>query len=460
MKNLRWCILVLVWVGASACRKDNQNYCPGTPEDQECPVVDGRPCASSGECKAPTPVCNVDKQVCVQCTRDGECPSERPHCDDTSNKCFECTAHSECDSLLCIDGTCALTEDVTYVAEGGTDNAMCSKALPCQNLVQALQPTALRKYVKATGNITHTAATVIDGKTVTIYGDPGVTSIARSGPDEVLQIRKDSKVELIDLEILGNNSSDKDCVKIEMPMGAGPLVTMSRVKVHNHSGTGAGISISGGKLSMIDSQVFDNSGDGVRASGGILEIGRSLIHGNRGTAGVYAVNAAMVTIDSSVIAKNTGLKGGVAISGGFVIVNSVIVRNGGANSVIGGLELTTLNGQFEFNTVADNLAPNAVAISCGGARLSSSILLSSNLVGATCSVDYSLTATTGTAAGTNKIGEPMFRETMDHLSPLYYRIDQNSAARDSADPTANLSTDIDGQARSDGRPDMGADEYN
>jgi hypothetical protein len=456
MQGKHWLIVIamLVW-GACDWKVRNEYRCP---DGEHCPPAGG-PCSGDNECRAPTPVCNEVAMTCVECMENTDCAMARPLCEQ--NTCVQCRTDDDCDSKLCLDGgACAAPGDVTYVSEtNATDNPTCAIDKPCQNLVQALRATSLRKYIRVTGSIVHNAATTFDNKRAIVYGR--AARISRSSSDEVLILKGTSDVTLIDLEIIGNGGSgDKDCVEILEVA----TVAMTRVNVHGHGIAGVGLS-GNAKLLMIDSQVHDNARDGIKATGGMLEIRRSLVYGNKGTAGVFAVNAVMVTIDSSTIAANTGSRGGVSIEGPFSIRNSIISSNGNISTTPlspGGLTLnpgTAANAQFEFNTVADNSSGSTTTgLSCSGVSFDvSNSILTGNTVN-NCIVSYSLTDITGTPSGTNKIGDPKFVSKV-LLDPMFYRIDGMSAAVNSADPAATLDVDIDGQKRDDSRKDMGADEF-
>ena len=423
-------------------------------------MADARPCESNGECKAPTPVCKISEQVCVECDDNPDCPTERRYCDTSIDKCVECQVNAQCDSTLCLAGTCASSDDITYVSDSGTDNVVCSKAMPCQNLEQALKPERLRKYIKVIGRISDDTVATIDDLTVSIFGDPQTSSITRSSNGIVLEIKKSSKVTIVDLEIKGSSADSTGVLIKDAP---GPTVSMTRVAINGHQG---GILVSNGSLVLTDSSVFDNDEIGIEVSpmGGAmpsLELRRSSVYLNRGTSGVMASGLTAVTIESSIIARNTGMSGGASIMIGrnFSMTNSIISANGDAIvSTVGGLSLSAAELVFQFNTVSNNVSKNNtdVGILClGGLRLANSIF-ANNAVAGVCPVEYSLTSVVGTG---NMTGDPAFLEDMDPTNKAFFRIGPNSAAKDVAEATTMIETDIDGQARDDGKPDMGADEY-
>lgn len=482
MTGKHWLILVsFIAVCAAGCRELNNEYCRAHRDDPDC-AREGDKCGNV-QCQAPTPVCNTDTTACVECVMDMDCAQSRPIC-SAQNTCIECEADPDCGSGLCLpDGTCANLDEVAHVDGAvASGNAECSMTMPCATLEQALAVVPFRRYIKATGMIVNAGVATIDRKVVTIFGEPGKTTIKRAGggAEPVLDIRHEAVVTLIDLEIIAGS----DGHAVEIRDAPGPMVTMTRVKVRDAKDNGiqinagkltltdsqvnsctlAGINMMGGSLVMTGSQVANNLQDGVKASPGTqVEIRRSSITGNKGTAGVFTVDARKVVIESSTIASNTGTAGGLSIKGPLEIRNNIISSNGiPATTAIGGVTLESADAKFEFNTVADNSGSSGGVLCVSLIDLSNSIFVGSSFSGVACNVTYSLMATSGTPTGTgNKAGEPEFlSKTLS--SPMFYRISPTSAARDSANPAAGLDVDIDGEPRPGvpmTRKDMGADEY-
>lgn len=461
MQGKHWLIVVVSMLVLSACDWKQLN-------DFSCP--DGKNChpdAREGEqcgdikCKAPTPVCDTSSTSCVECVESGDCADSRPVC-SPQHQCLQCLTHDDCmDSKLClVDNTCAVPGEVTYVGgpNASTTSTTCSIDAPCKDLVQAMG--ALRRYTKVTGFVVHDGETALMDKRTTIYGDQGVLASNAAGGSRVLYFKGTSDVTLIDLEVVGNvGMNGKEAVDIDMASS----VTMTRVNVHGHGQAGVGLAATA-KLVMIDSQVHDNQLEGVKAaSGTTLEVRHSWIYKNQGMAGVLGANAAMVTIDSSVITRNNGMNGGVSIIGPLSIKNSIISGNGDAGSVVGGLLLSSSNAIFDFNTVSNNLSSvnPGVGLSCTIPLNVSNSILTGNLANG-CTVSYSLADTVLTGS-MNKGGAPMFLNTdvTNPLGQMFYRIGATSPARNSANSTSTppVDVDIDGQKRDDGMKDMGADEY-
>lgn len=418
----------------------------------------GEACGLAGRCMSPTPACDEEKVICVECTQDSECAVERPLC-STEQKCVQCESHADCtDSNLCLaGGTCAASEDVAYV--GGTNpmpsaNAICSKAMPCQTLSQALAVTQPRRIVLIAGLASDIETTVIDGREVDIYGAENAT-IQRSTSGKVIEIKRTSKVNMYGLKIVGVGPLGTG---VEINDGPGPMVMMERVQVLDHRGTGIIMSL--GNLIVQNSLVSNNEMDGIRVTGGSLQIKKSRIVGNEGVAGVVTLGASDVLIESSVIAHNQCTGGGASIKDTAVatIRNTIITGNGLAGNSVGGLDMGATSGLVEFSTISDNTAVGGLGIVCvGGARVSNSILVFNGIL-SSCPVTYSLSDSPVSGMG-NEMGVPHFLDIADPMSSRYFRIGETSAARDKADPGASLAVDIDGQPRDDARKDMGAHEY-
>lgn len=464
MQGKHWLVIVSILVVSEfGCRELNREYyCPDHPDDPDC----AREPDKCGDvmCMAPTPVCKTETNTCVECLVNTDCPAAVPICSD-QHTCVQCQLDDDCDSKLCLDGgQCADPVDVTYVGgSNATDNATCSIDVPCKTLTQGLQALGVRRYIKITGAVSDTAATTIHDKKVTIYGR-SAAQISRTFAGEVLIVNgfMDPVANLYDLEIICNiGAGGKHCVEVSDMATA----TLTRVNVHYHGQ--AGIAMDGVKLVLNDSEVHDNSLEGLLITRGTVELYRASIYKNGGVAGVSSTNAVMVTIDSSIITGNTGSSGGISITGGAAIRNSMIVKNANTSSLSGGLFLNSTAGLVEFSTIANNvsdMAGNAGIACIGTVYVQNSILTGNNStvpISASCNVMYSLTGTSPPVLPGvgNAFGDPVFLNVADPSVPGFFRIGASSAARNKADPASPVAVDIDGQARDDGMKDMGADEY-
>jgi len=341
----------------AACSKSNPYYCPGNPDDNclvDADVNAPQGCTTSEQCTNPAkPLCDTSAKVCVACTADdiGACGGTTPICGN-DNTCGPCTAHSQCTaSDVCLPiGACADEGAVAYVSPTGTDNATCSRTMPCTNVTKALA-TGL-PYIKLIGTTDEGATITVDGKSVTFLANPGA-KLTRSSNGVLLEIRGSSKVEIYDLEISGATGAAGVGVGISMPPGNSASLSLTRTKIDSNQG--GGISVSGGTLTVSQSSLSSNQGGGISISGGTLMVTQSTLSSNQG--------------------------GGISVSGVntmFEITNNFIVYNGtaiGANATqTGGVALSsnTSGAKFEWNTVAFNQSDGSLhraGVSCTGAMV-------------------------------------------------------------------------------------------
>jgi hypothetical protein len=339
------------------------------------------------------------------------------------DSCRGCTADAECgaDGVCQPTGACTTADKVAFVAQQGTNPAMCTKAMPCPKITNALALTPARPFVHVTGTIDDTV-TVASGN-VTIFGAANARLTHTGVGDAALMLSGSSQVAISNLEI--------------------------------YQVAGDGISVSGSaSLSMTTSKVTGSSGVGIRMNGGELKLHRSYLEGNRG-GGLSLIDAK------------------------FQIVNNFIVGNGGMASNIGGATFvevaTSVTGNlFELNTVAKNLVAGATlpaGLRC--VALTAPLKLSGNIVyansqplgnginglqvtaDANCTWTHSNIGPMGISGATNLSADPMFvnfEGNNFHLGP-------SSPARDKADPASTVTIDFDGDVRPQGpAPDIGADE--
>jgi len=445
MQDRIWLRFLLVAaVTATGCYKDNPLYCAGHPGDPTCP--DGIPamsCTSNAQCMAPTAVCDgTGTRTCVQCTTSepAACAGVTPVC-GPDHTCQGCTAHTQCGSNACLpDGSCGDDGQVAYVANpGGTDNASCTKAMPCTKLQKALDMG--RPYVKLTGATDEGGTVVIDSRDITLLADPGA-KLVRTSNGIVLEVKGTSQVAIYDLEISGG--SGPQGVGISLPTGNTASLSLTRANAENN--TGGGISSTGGAVTVTQSTIAGNTGGGISSTGGSLTVTRSTISGNQG-GGISAMN------------------------GTFVIVGNVFFGNGSGTATTGGIHVLTSQSaanRLDFNTLSRNLVADTLAsgIQCtaGSFTASNNIVYDNgtgtNLVqvAGSCQHAFSDIGPMGVAGGTGNLDtSPMF---LDEANGDLH-VGGASPVRGLADPGANLTDlaaqDIDGDRR--GRPaDIGADE--
>ena len=325
-----------------------------------------------------------------------ECSGTTPVCDD-ARICVACRADSQCDSGVCLDdGACASETEIAYVEPAGT-GTLCSRAMPCPTLAIGLVTN--RPIVKIAGATSETTNAVIENRSVQIVGGPGA-SITRPVGAEVVQIRQLASVKIRDLAIAGSGSH--------------------------------GIRINDGQVELIGVVIRDNDGRGLEQTGGSLLMSRCVVAGNR--------------------------DGGAIIRGNATIRNSWFVRNGTVGGVLGGVRLEDATVEFEFNTVAHNLASgiDRTGIECNTGVQVRNTIIADNIVDPACTFEFSLfDGVPLPPGGTSRTGTAAFASS----ATLDYHIGPESDAIDAADPTSTLADDIDSDPRPFGAGrDIGADE--
>jgi len=467
MKTYAFALAMIVVAG---CHKDN-NYCPGANPDNSCAEIDAKVadgCSSNATCTAPKAVCDLaGSKTCVQCVAPDDtsaCTATSPVCGN-DHTCRGCTAHTDCPvSDVCLpDGSCADTSVVAYVAPTGTDNTSCTKATPCTKVAKALATS--RPYVKFTGTTDEQVS--INNQNATLLADPGAKLTYTTGTGILLKIDGTSVVSIFDLEIadaLGTTGAS-----ISLQNGNTATVTLQRVKIDGNGG--AGVTASGGTLTVTQSTISGNTGGGITASGGgTLTVTQSTISGNTG-GGITASGGGTLTVTQSTISGNTG--GGITVGAGttFILVGNIFFLNGNGSASVGGVSIMTsqsTTNRLEFNSFNKNTTQDGVAsaIYCvAGTFTARNNILSGNgtqtqldQTGGSCTHAYSIVRPGALPAGTgNSAADPLFVNTT--TGDLH--IQTSSPAHAAADPSSNLTgvaaKDLDGDPRV-APADIGADQ--
>lgn len=311
----------------------NENYCEGRNKHNNCsepPWDAGVPdtsCLDDTTCMAPRGVCKVDTGTCVQCTDDNRvaCKGTTPIC-GADFTCRGCTTHSDCGWISSVcrpDGACAAESEVAYVEPGGV-GTLCMKGLPCT--LQAALGTN-RPYIKVMGTITENV-TVNVANAITILAEPGASLSKDSGI--LLRVEGGSKLTVYDLTLTGTKGGAD---AISMQNGNTATVTLHRVKIVKN--TGAGIKADGGTLNVFQSTIAENAGGGINMVGATA----------------------------------------------FDIRNNFVVRNGTDNSDVGGVQANPQsNSRLEFNTIVGNRVRSGIARTGGVFCDQTGISVSYNLI--------------------------------------------------------------------------------
>jgi len=338
------------------------------------------------------------------------CSGTSPIC--VSGTCQPCKNHKQCPGGLCaLDGSCPASGDVAHVTKSGQCPGSGTKASPFCSLTKAV--ASGRPYVLLTAGTYDENVTL--NKPQEIHGKPGAI-LKPSACDKLLI--DNAKVTLVGFTIQGN------------------------IKVNGASAEGG---------------LFDNT------------------IGGSSCTGVLGAGGATVTMERNLVVSNTG--GGVFVAGDYFIRNNIIVKNGNSGLNWGGVKLEPsiiANCRFVNNTVANNETRANNDKEAGGVRcevantpLMNSILwgntpsdtdqqYSPNCVPSHC--DFELQS--GSAVAPNLSVNPMFIGGSDDTKDSYYHLQNASPVKNKGNPNATSLPldDYDGDPRSDGLPDIGADE--
>ena len=357
-------------------------------------------CASSEDCGAPRPLCELQSGACVECLGAADCGAAEPAC--VEHACARCTSDDQCAAGVCLlDGTCAAEARIAYAAPTGT-GAGCTMAMPCSFDVAVTKLSPTTDVIKlAAGTYARTVTTTITTKA--IIAGTGATFDGSGGQGDAMLTDSGA-----DLTVTGLALESLDMGGIAC-MGAG-TVRLDRVSIE-------GVSF------------------GMYANPCTTEIRRSRFIGNS----FYA----MYLRDSAATVQNVE-----------------IARNGNTQFQIAAIVLETVTGSLEHATVTLNTgigAPTAIQCTTSPAFAIKSSIFFQNTMDAACNVSYSV-VDTGFVGGTNNVEvDPMFvaSATNDfHLSP-------GSPATNIADPASTVNIDRDGDPRPlpvGSRADVGADE--
>lgn len=486
-KNIH--LTVVGFLFAVACTTPNPN--------SRRPDANAEPVHCVAGCAAPTGVCDLTTNICVQCTaaEPGACTGNTPVC-GSDNACHGCTRHIECASRACRpDGSCAAPEDVAYVdPQNGTVNSSCARTEPCPTITTAL--ITKKPFIKTIGTTIENVA--IADQDVALLADPG-TKLVAAQQGTVIAIAGNSNVSIYDLEIVGGSGPQGNGIAIS---GNASIVSLSRVYIHNNSYYG--VNANGNRVYITYSEISDNGTGGVMTALGKLTISESILRSNRNGGsdgnGVYLLGGSLVmshsevsltgghgiqtagsekpslTITRSKIFSNTA--GGIYMAAPttFDITSNFICRNGSLDYLsIGGIQLTLNNGfsnKLLFNTIVGNIHyPSRLSDLrlVGGVSYIDfgEIVANNNLIAGNVRkypdqvVDSQVYDTR--VFGNSYIGNAI--ETRWFVSsdktPYDYHLtaDTPSTIRDSGE-CADVPVDIDGDPRPlNDRCDLGADEY-
>lgn len=307
-------------------------------------------CPTDHECGAGT-VCNLETHHCESNSDLMEPPNDPPPPDmKPCTKQSECADDSACSAELVGQPKCMDESELVYVRipKDFTEQALCVGATGTHNSPYCTIAEAL---IKAQGTSVHLRLLPLPSSTTTFGSlDLSATDMGSTAA------------------IFVHGSYD--------PGTIGSPAELSSVKV------------SGGRsLTLIDLDLEQSGSDAASCSnGGYLTILRSRIATATGL-GINATNCANLTVDRAYIEGNKG--GAIRLSGtaSHAISNSYIVGNGNINRAEPVITFSDSPGEFDSNTVANNLTkgprPGGISCSSNGSatKLSNTIVVQNSLSG-------------------------------------------------------------------------------
>lgn len=380
------------------------------------------------------------------------------------------------------DGACEATENVLYVSPNGVAAGQCPSTTPCELFYARSLLTSERSAIRLengtyvlgsdfeiTGAFTN--LTIVGGRAAIIQrpstgwafevgtaAAPSSSSLTLRGITINKGVRCDTGNLTLTRVAFDNSPSEP------LPWVDARSCELDVTDSELNDSVAEGIVASGGTTTITRARVDGSASHGVRVLSAPVTIRSSTIS-NNAEIGVTAV-AGLMTIERSKISGNR--RGGLSsVSGTFDVTNNIVVYNGDPSGTsFGGmrLESSSSGNRVQHNTVARNDCDvNAMPILAGGVYCIGAVA-SNNLVvnnfrgnttlpsaqtGGSCDFSNSFVAESPTAG--------MFRSDGTNMVDGYY-LDSPSSKAVNAGVTGSVSVDIDGDARSDGMPDLGADE--
>jgi hypothetical protein len=468
---------LLTALAALACMKKDPDFCCSTQEscsrnggpgvlapctDPDRPFCDddgqygiGRTCIAdpvSNPCETPAECTNPDRPACferrcVQCGDSPDCAVTTPVCDGATHLCMGCAIDDDCapragtPRCLVASGACVACLDAgdctvatSPVCDTGTHECRACRADGecasgfCDETAGSCVAEADIAYVSTTGGGTLCTRAM---PCATITNGVAATNAARK-------------------YVLVAPGAYSETVSID---GRTVMISAAGAALQPSSLNQPGLVVLNGSDVTVEGLRVHDAGGGANAVGIRCAV----------------VTSGMPRLSLSAVRVENNSAGGVRLdSCAFSIVNAMIVGNGSATSVFGGVEIgnVTAAGEYRlaFSTIANNNSSDAFAAGVSCPTVAVPLAFSSNIIfdnespmqvsGSNCAHAYS--DIKEVVVGTGNINQPpLFVDALNgnfHLMPT-------SPAKNAADPAATLTTDADGDARPQGgRSDMGADE--
>jgi hypothetical protein len=438
---LRFASLLTVVFFLCGCEARNPDYCCTTLEDcafDELPLcAQGLMCVGH-ECVEPTGTC-ASSSDCLD--------PQAPICGEDST-CHACVLDDECTTGVCLaDGRCGSAENVIYATPEGATTGTCEIEAPCELSYARSQIRPTRSaIVLAGGTYSLSTAFRVDSSvgTLLVVG-PRLAVIEHPSTGSAFEVVGGADLTVRGITIHKGLSCDSSSV------------TLSRV-LFDEGGTEVLPRVSSDNCVATISDCELRNSPGIGLSGHGLDVQRTLIADG---ASIAIRASAGFSMTRSVLVRNRG--GGAWVTGSATITNNFIGPENGTekttNPSFGGLLLDSVSGTVEHNTIYFNHAdPFASPLYAGGVYCTAATAIPNNLIVQNSSGSMTMPNANigGNCVTTGSIvsSEPFTFAGGDDL-----HLPGSSSPAVDAGALGTVTEDIDGEPRSDGAPDMGADEY-
>ncbi len=435
-----------------------------------------------------------DVGACADCLVDDHCSANVAEaiCGQDLLECRGCeVGGSDCETGLCgtnEEGVCIQPDEVIYVNGGtGVDGGACDEGNPCKTIAGGIEKVEPGRNIILVAAGMYPERLVVSDKNFSLIADGNVSLNPPSGGDTaVLTLSGTADVTLVGIEVTNANGAvDSDAIACSNATAALTLIGSSVISSRDigiesdnctlsiqdsevSGNTGIGISATGGTLEVQDSEVSGNTGIGISATGGTLEVQDSEVSGNTGI-GISATGGTLEVLRSEIL--NNAAGGLVSNGANYTIVNNIIGLNGFASGAsVSGADLTAGGATtevFEFNTVAFNrrgTSNNRMAMQCDSTNLvmrNCIFMLEDDATFSLiddCNSEFSLIDMDSTG-DTGEATSPLSANaTFVNAAEGDFHLLEGSPGIDVANGTPPA-TDIDGDPRTAGMADMGADEF-
>lgn len=431
-------------------------------------------CVKPQDCQAGF-TCNLTTKSCVTDAGDGGMSADGG---------THCKLDDECDTHVCEPiGDCALAQDVLYVDQAGISAGTCTLTAPCEFYYATTQITpqhAILRLANGTYNIDSGLIAGVTVGDVTIVGSrSAILQRATSGPvlearnGVTLTVRGVSLRRSISCSTFAHlnlsrvsfdNASNDQSPWLNLDNCSAATIADSIFLASPSDGI---LATAGGDLLLTNTKISGSALNGVNSMGQHLTILGATISDN-GDLGIRAT-VQVLAIHKSAILSNHG--GGVSGLGGISdITNNFICRNGNDTSgEFGGLRLdTTLPGNRVIHNTIDRNDSNPLAnpryaggFFCRGGGSYINNLIVNNFAGSATQLNAQ-TGGTCDLTGSQVANDDISAHFVSSLTfPFNYHLADASSSAVNAGTAgpAPETEDFDGDPRSDGHPDVGADEF-